>query len=196
MSRPRKADHATAVEAAKYAFMRNGFAGTSTRQIEECSGLTRFTLQTSYGGKMPFFLEVLDAYQESVEANFFPNPATTDLEALALWFERLSTPDFMPKMGDKGCMILNSIEEFKRDGGQIDQRIDRYFATLQSRFSQIIANSADQKVNADNTDSQERARILISLLLGISLTIRARTSDAFPLSYTSAAAAMIRGWQA
>lgn len=196
MARPRKSDHTTAVEAAKHAFMRNGFAGTSTRQIEECSGLTRFTLQTSYGGKKPFFLDVLDAYQDSAEAHFYPDSATTDLEGLAVWFERLSSPDVMPKLGDKGCMILNSIEEFKRDGGEIDRRIDRYFATLQSRFSQIIANAVDQKVIADDADPQERAKILISLLLGISVTIRARADDAAPNSYTSAAAAMIRGWRA
>ena len=195
MSRPRKSDHATAVQAAKQAFMRDGFAGTSTRQIEECSGLTRFTLQTSYGGKLPFFLDVLDAYQDGAEADFFPDPDTTDLEGLAVWFERLSAPDAMPKMGDKGCMVLNTIEEFKPDGGQIDQRVDRYFAALQSRFSQIIANATDQKVIADDTDPQERAKLLISLLLGISLTIRARTSDAAPHSYTSAAAATIREWR-
>ena len=175
--------------------MRTGFAGTSTRQIEECSGLTRFTLQTSYGGKLPFFLDVLDAYLDGAEAHFFPDPATTDLEGLAVWFERLSAPDAMPEMGDKGCMVLNTIEEFQRDGDQIDQRIDRYFATLQSRFSQIIANAVDQKVVANKTKPQERARILISLLLGISLTIRARSSDAAPHSYTSAAAALIRGWR-
>ena len=195
MSRPRKTDHATAVQAAKQVFMRNGFTATSTRQIEECSGLTRFTLQTSYGGKLPFFLDVLDAYLDTAEANFFPDATTTDLEGLAVWFERLSAPDAMPKMGDKGCMVLNTIEEFKRDGDKIDQRIDRYFATLQDRFSQIIANAVDEKVIAGDADPQEKARILTSLLLGISLTIRARPDDTAPHSFTSAAAAMIRGWR-
>jgi TetR/AcrR family transcriptional repressor of nem operon len=196
MSRPRKSDHATAVEAAKVAFMQNGFAGTSTRKIEECSGLTRFTLQTNYGGKLPFFLEVLDAYLDSAEAHFLPDPAKTDLEGLALWFERLSAPGAMPKMGDKGCMVLNTIDEFKRDGGEIDQRIDRYFAALESRFSQIIVNAVDQKVVAGDTDPDEQARLLISLLLGISTAIRARSSDGAACAYTSATAAMIRGWQA
>ena len=195
MSRPRKTDHATAVQAARQTFMRHGFAGTSTRQIEDCTGLTRFTLQTSYGGKLSFFLEVLDAYLDGAEANFFPDPATTDLEGLAVWFEHLSVPDAMPKMGDKGCMLLNTIEEFKRDGDQIDLRIDRYFDALEGRFSQIVAKAADQKVIADDTDPEERAKILISLLLGISVAIRARTNDAAPQSYTSAAAAMIRGWR-
>ena len=92
-------------------------------------------------------------------------------------------------------MVLNTIEEFQRDGDQIDRRIDRYFSTLLSRFSQIVANAVDEKVISDDTDPQERARILISLLLGISLAIRARTNDAAPHSYTSAAAAMIRGWR-
>jgi len=195
MARPRKSNHASVVEAAKHAFLRNGYAGTSTRQIEECSGLTRFTLQTTYGGKFPFFLDVLAAYLDRAEVCFFPDPVTTDLEGLAIWFERLSDPDAMPKIGHKGCMLLSSIDEFGRGESGIDQQIDRYFAVIQDRFSQIIANAVDQKEIDADASPQEKSALLISLLLGISVAVRARTNDDGVLSYTSAAAAMIRGWQ-
>jgi hypothetical protein len=63
--RPRKADHAAAIEVAQRAFWRNDCAGTSTRQIEECAGVTLPTLQTSYGGRRAFFLETLDAQEKA-----------------------------------------------------------------------------------------------------------------------------------
>jgi TetR/AcrR family transcriptional repressor of nem operon len=195
MARPRKSNHASAVEAAKSAFLRKGYAGTSTRQIEECSGVTRFTLQTTYGGKLLFFLEVLDAYLDRAEVCYFPDPVTTDLEGLALWFERLSAADAMPKIGDKGCMLLSSIDEFKRGGSDIDERIDRYFAAIQDRFSLIIANAVDRKEIAADANPKDKAALLVSLLLGISIAVRARTHDDAVLPYTSAAATMIRSWR-
>jgi hypothetical protein len=98
--RPRKADHAAAIEVAQRAFWRNDCAGTSTRQIEERTGVTLHTLQTSYGGKQAFFLETLDL--------------------------------------------------------------------------------------------QEKARVLVSLLFGLSVAIQVRTSDVVAHSYTSATATMLR----
>jgi TetR/AcrR family transcriptional repressor of nem operon len=195
MSRPRKADHATAIEAAQGVFWRNGYAGTSTRQIEECSGVTRFTLQTSYGGKQAFFLETLDAYLDKAEAHHFPDPATTDLEGLAIWFEQLSDAERLPERGDKGCLLLNAISEFERDGGEVDQRIERYFTLLQSRFTQILTNAVDRKENMAGLDPQGKAKVLVSLLLGVSLVNQARTNDTIADSYASAAAAMIREWK-
>jgi TetR/AcrR family transcriptional repressor of nem operon len=195
MSRPRKADHATAIEAAQGVFWRNGYVGTSTRQIEECSGVTRFTLQTSYGGKQAFFLETLDAYLDKAEAHHLPDPATTDLEGLAIWFEQLSDAARLPEIGDKGCLLLNAISEFERDGGEVDQRIERYFTLLQSRFTQILTNAVDRKENMAGLDPQGKAKVLVSLLLGVSLVNQARTNDTIADSYASAAAAMIREWK-
>jgi TetR/AcrR family transcriptional repressor of nem operon len=195
MSRPRKADHAAAIEAAQSAFLRNGYAGTSTRQIEEYTGVTRFTLQTSYGGKQAFFLETLDGYLDTAEACHFPDPATTDLEGLAVWFEQISDAEHMPRIGDKGCLLLNAISEFERDGGEVDQRIERYFTLVQARFAQILSNAANRNEVATSFNPREKASVLVSLLLGISVAIQARTNDAAAHTYTSAAASMIREWR-
>ena len=89
----------------------------------------------------------------------------------------------------------NSIDEFKRGGSGIDQRIDRYFAAIQGRFSQIIANAVDRKEIAANANPKDKAALLVSLLLGISIAVRARTHDDAVLPYTSAAATMIRSWR-
>ena len=195
MSRPRKTDHATAIEAAQGVFWRNGYAGTSTREIEECTGLTRFTLQTSYGGKEAFFLETLDAYLDKAEAHYFPDPASTDIEDLAVWFEQRSSAGIMPEIGDEGCLIMNTISEFGRQGGGVDARVERYLTGMQSRFAEILAEAIDRKELASNVDPDDRARLLVSMLLGLSLAIKARTDDAFAHSHTSAVASLIRDWR-
>ena len=195
MPRPRKTDHATAIEAAQGVFWRNGYAGTSTREIEDCTGLTRFTLQTSYGGKEAIFLDTLDAYLDKAEAHYFPDPAATNLEGLAVWFEQRSSAEIMPKIGDQGCLIMNSISEFRRLGGGVEARVERFLTGMQSRFSKILTEAISRKELDSNVDPEDRARLLVSMLLGLSLAIKARTDDAFAHSHTSAVASLIRDWR-
>lgn len=195
MSRARKADHNSVIDAAQSVFWQHGYHGTSTRQIEQSTGLTRFTLQTSYGGKKTFFLQTLDAYLDRAEADFLPDPDSTNLETLALWVEGRSDPAVMPMLGAKGCLLLNSITEFDRDGGEVDDRISRYFNVLQARLEKILTRAVASGEVDQDLDPEEKALLLVSLLLGLTMTIKARPSDDFATPYTAAAAAMIRQWR-
>ncbi|MBV1933634.1 MAG: TetR/AcrR family transcriptional regulator [Parvibaculaceae bacterium] len=60
MSRSRKVAPEEAVQAAMEAFWKHGYHELGTRQLEEETGITRFTLQTTYGGKKKLFLNALD----------------------------------------------------------------------------------------------------------------------------------------
>jgi len=143
MPRSRKVDHSTVIDAAQAVFWDHGYQGASTRQIEERTGLTRFTLQTVYGGKEAFFLETLDAYMDRAEVEYLPDPNSTSIEGLAQWFERRADPQVMPLIGAQGCLLLNAVTEFDRDGGEIDDRIAHYFEVLHNRFAQILAKAVD-----------------------------------------------------
>jgi len=195
MSRSRKTDHDTAIKAARDVFWRYGYAGTSTRQLEETTGLTRFTLQTAYGGKEAFFLETLDAYLDHAETQHFPNPENTDLEVLAVWFEHLGEVEMMPRIGDNGCLLFNTITEFDRSDPKINARIERYYTCLQGRFVQILRNAVENGEADPELDPEEKARVLVCLLLGLSATVKARTNDGFPQSYAGAIAATVREWK-
>lgn len=195
MSRARKADHKTVIAAAQSVFWQHGYHGTSTRKIKQSTGLTRFTLQTAYGGKEAFFLQTLDAYLDRAENGVFPNPDGTDLDGLARWVEGRLDPETMPVKAAKGCLLLNSITEFDRDGGEIDDRIARYFDGLQTRLAQILAQAVAAGEAGPDLDPEEKSRLLVSLLMGLAVTIKARLNDDFAAPYTAAAAAMIRHWR-
>ena len=195
MPRSRKVDHSTVIDAAQAVFWDHGYQGASTRQIEERTGLTRFTLQTVYGGKEAFFLETLDAYMDRAEVEYLPDPNSTSIEGLAQWFERRADPQVMPLIGAQGCLLLNAVTEFDRDGGEIDDRIAHYFEVLHNRFAQILAKAVEHGELAADFDPKEKATLLQSVLLGLSLAIKARPNDAFAQPYGAAAAAMIRQWR-
>lgn len=196
MARKRKTDHDSAVAGALDLFWRQGYHGASTRELEQETGLTRFTLQTTYGGKEKFFLKTLDTYLDNAEARHFPDPDTFSLDNLANWFRGITSTDRMPKIKDAGCLAFNSISSFERSDPEVNARIERYLTALEGRFSTILSRAKTEGTLRADIDPDEAAKLLIGLLLGLHTIMKARTSDHFPQSYSEAAVGLIEGWKA
>ncbi len=196
MARKRKTDHDSAVAGALDLFWRRGYHGASTRDLEQETGLTRFTLQTTYGGKEKFFLKTLDTYLDNAEARHFPDADTCTLDDLGDWFKGIASIDRMPKIEDAGCLAFNSISAFARSDPEVNARIERYLTALEGRFAAILSLAKKDGAIRSEVDPPEAARVLISLLLGLHTIMKARTSDQFPQTYADAAAGLIDGWKA
>ena len=83
MARTRNIEEEPALAAAVAAFWQHGYGVLGTRQLEAETGITRFTLQKSYGGKMALFGKALDAYLDQMESDLMPLMADGTLEGLA-----------------------------------------------------------------------------------------------------------------
>lgn len=195
MARKRKADHDSAVAAALDLFWSRGY-DASTREIEDKTGLTRFTLQTAYGGKEGFFLDTLDAYLDRAEQQHFPDAERCDLAGLASWFESLVGPERIPTVEQKGCLAFNSIADFGRDNEEINKRIHRYLALFESRVLTILEKAQAGGTLSSAITPADAARILVDLLLGLHVMIKARQDDAVAHQHARSIAAMIQTWQA
>ncbi len=195
MARKRKTDHDSAVAGALDLFWRRGYHGASTRELEQETGLTRFTLQTTYGGKEKFFLKTLDTYLDNAEARHFPDPDTYSLNDLSDWFQGIASAERMPKIEDAGCLAFNSISSFHRTDPEVNARIERYLTALERRFAAILSRAKIEGTVHIDVDPDEAAKLLIGLLLGLHTIMKARTSDQFPRSYADAAVGLINGWR-
>ena len=195
MARKRKTDHDSAVAGALDLFWRRGYHGASTRELEQETGLTRFTLQTTYGGKESFFLKTLDTYLDNAEAQHFPDPEVFSLDDLAAWFQAIASTERMPKIEEVGCLAFNSISAFDRSDPEVNARIERYLTTLEGRFAAIVGRAkAAGKLRAEVVPD-EAAKLLIGLVLGLHTIMKARTTDQFPQSYAQAAVGLIETWK-
>lgn len=194
MARKRKADHQAAISSAIGLFWREGYAGASTREIEKETGLTRFSLQTAYGGKEKFFLEALDAYLDQAEAQHFPDAENDTPEDLAKWFERLVDCDRIPDIGDSGCLAFNSIWEFDRDDHEVNRRIARYLGAFSERVHRILQRGVDDGTTDLPGGVENCARLLVNMLLGLHVIIKARDNDNLPQMHARSAATLIRTW--
>lgn len=195
MPRKKKIESEAAIAAALNVFWQSGYAGAGTRDIEDQTGITKFTLQKSYGGKEGLFLETLDAYLDAAEAKHFPSAEDFDVEALAVWFEQLMSTEKMPLIEHSGCLAFNSIGGFDRANEKINSRIVRYISGFEQRVERILAREAAKGKLSDSLTPSQMAQVLVTQLLGLHALIKARQSDAFAQSYGVACVAMLRGWR-
>jgi len=196
LARSRKIEHRAAIDAAQALFWQDGYSGVSTRQIEEKTGLTRFTQQAAYGGKKALFLQTLDNYLERAVTEFLPRPTANVLEALADWFEDQTKPENMPAATDQGCLLLNTINEFERGDPETDHRIGKYFTDLRRCFSDALETGISLGEVDPNLDVAAKTELLVGAVLGMNMIIRAGIDSDAGRAMSASIGAMMREWRA
>ncbi len=188
MARARKTSDEDVIIAARALFWQHGYGAVGTRQIEQETGLTRFTLQTVYKGKMALFLKVLDSYLDMIEAQFLQSDAAVGLPSLIDWFSRRSDPDRMPEVARFGCLMMNAVIEFHGDEAEIDKRTQRYFQMVTAfLLGHLEGHVRNPKAKAD---------VLAAATLGLNAVIRASGDMAAGQGISASIVAMIEEWGA
>jgi TetR/AcrR family transcriptional repressor of nem operon len=193
MARSRKVEDADAIEAAMYLFWDRGYDATGTREIEEKTGLTRFSLQTRFGGKKALFLSALDLYLERTSKAEIEG----DLEGIAQWFEARTASDFPWKTGIYGCLMQNTLTEFgDGDDGDHDlaQRSPAYYASISDMFRPALARAQAKGQLGKGEDIPAKAQTLSMALLGLNVVIRGARSNTAGASIAAAIARTVRDW--
>ena len=182
------------MNAAMAMFWKHGYCNLGTRQLEEETGITRFTLQTTYGGKMALYLDTLDAYLNQFEASDLIQNMGTDLDSIATFFETRSDPSKKPDISGYGCLVLNSIIEFASTNDAVNQRITRYLAMLRNGFRAGLAQSLGSDTAAAKQNVDQKAEALLGAVLGLNVIIRAALDTAAGQGMAKSIAAMVREW--
>lgn len=194
MSRSRKVEPEAALQSAMSVFWKHGYCSLGTRQIEDETGITRFTLQTTYGGKMSLFLTVLDAYLDLLESFARPDCTNGNLEGLATWFETRTNSNVMPDISCYGCLMLNAIIEFSAESPEINLRAERYFNMLRNAFKTCLEAAKNNDTLPNDFDINAKAEVLVGIALSLNVVIRAATDNTAGQFMAASAATMIRDW--
>ena len=194
MSRARKIGAEQAIEASMVMFWRQGFHNSGTRQLEAETGITRFSLQTSYGGKLSLFLSALDAYLDRFEIGMLPSLAGCSLETLATWFEARCDPSAFPAEGAYGCLMINSLIEFAGQEPLVNTRAERFYAMLRASFSEVLNGTKKSGALPPDFDVGAQVEVLISASIGLNVVIRSSSETEEARSMANGIAALVRGW--
>lgn len=195
MARSRKVEPEAALEAAQALFWKHGFGQVGTRQIEDETGLTRFTLQTSYGGKKPLFLKTLDAYLDDFVGGFLTGITSNGLEGIATWFETRANREALPEITACGCLMLNTVIEFQGQDDDVNLRSSRFLGALRESFRAALTSAKADGSLGQDFDVVAKTEILLGLALSLNVIIRAAEDNGAAAPMAGSTAAMIRDWR-
>jgi TetR/AcrR family transcriptional repressor of nem operon len=183
MARAQKTDSETALRAAGLAFMECGYSGMSTRDLEKRSGITKFSLQTKYGGKKALFLMALDLYLDEL-LPWIDRSVSQD--GIADFFRMRADDTRMPEQGRFGCLMVNALSEFGATDPEVSTRSNRYFEALRHAFKSDLLKRRDDGVLDMSVEIALEAERLVVSMIGLNSAIRTYGSN-------SAAANMAEG---
>lgn len=194
MSREKKITPENAIKAALTLFWQYGYNQLGTRQLEQETGITRFTLQTSYGGKMSLFLTALDAYLDTFETHAAPKMTDGKLENLAKWFEMRPSPPIFIEISSQGCFLLNTAIEFSSTNAEVNKRIERFYGIVRSGLTNALTAIKQNQAVADDFDVEAMTEALLGATIGLNVVIRAAGDNAAGQKMADGMGKLIREW--
>ena len=172
MARPREFDEGEALDAAMDCFWRDGYEGTSVRDLAARMGITGASLYNAFGDKRSLFREVLQRYAERstreriarLESSLPPKQAVRAF--LGEIVERSVDGD------QRGCLLVNTALEVAPHDPELRATVASRLGEIEAFFRRTIsAEQADGSVPSGR-DPADLARLLLGVTLGLRVLAR------------------------
>ncbi len=170
-------------------FWRHGFEGVTFRRLSAQTGLGLRSLSNTFGDKETLYIRALDFYVDRVEENLPKLLAQGGTEAITKLFAVLTADYPAEAPRQNGCLIVNQMAVVQFHDGRLQAVIDRYFDCLNRNYGAALqaAGIAD--------DLEDRVGFLITLFVGVQLTIRLHSNTRAAAGTEAHVAAIIRAWR-
>ena len=192
--RPRRFDTTQVLDTALELFWKQGFANTTTRDLENHLSLNQSSIYNAFGSKEKLFELVLDRYEE-ITTKTLLNPLEDSKDGIAS-LERffIDLHQWVSHGGRRGCMLINMMAE---DGG-VSDTISRRTAAYRKRVKKGIKKAITRATNIGDIaegDTDSRTIILFGLALGINIAARGGASDRELKELLEAVLTQIESWR-
>lgn len=180
MARPREFDEAAVLDAAIQCFWTHGYEATSVRHLAEQMGITGASLYNAFGDKRALYQRALVHYREngfdarvqSIERQQLP-PA----QAITTFFEEiielsLSDPEH------KGCLLVNAALELAPHNDECKALANDFLDRAEGFFLRCLSAGQASGSISRAQPSEDLARLLLGILVGIRVLARARPERA------------------
>lgn len=167
--RPPAFDRDSVVEQTVHLFWEKGYEGASLQELEMRTGLNRSSLYNSFGSKEALFSLALDRYLNEVATRMLApleygtggmDDIVSFVEALAEWF---TSP-----AASAGCLMVNSMVEFRgTDGGIVQEACrytERFRAAASAAFGRAVARG-----ELPEGDATPKVDLLLGMILGLNV---------------------------
>ena len=162
----------SAISAAKEVFWRQGYDEASIEEVVQATGLNRYALYNSFGGKLEIFLAALESYHEERKQLFMSvlgDPERSPMDAI-----REVSEFCMSQMAERGtgCLMSNIALEVSHHDEIIAERVNTYLEEIRSAKEMALTQAEERgELNPAITPS-EGAALLVSNMLGMGALAR------------------------
>ena len=170
-------------------FWRRGFEGVTFRRLSVQTGLGLRSLSNTFDDKETLYVRALELYVARVEENLPKLIAQGGAEAITKLFAVLTAQYPADAPRQNGCLIVNQMAVVQFHDGRLQAVIDRYFDCLRRNYGAAL------KAAAIIDDLDNRVGFLITLFVGVQMTIRLHSDTRAAAGIEAQVAAIIRAWR-
>ncbi len=166
---PRKKEYIEedVIEKAMYTFWKNGYEGTSVRDLEREMGINQFSIYARFKNKEGIFLESVKFYKRKVKEQILNKliNANDGVNCIKNYFN-----DFLYFIKDeeyyKGCLLTNTMSELgEKTIEQINTEIVQFSTLIHDTFLEKLRYNKSKNLETIN----QEANYLIVSLQGLSI---------------------------
>jgi TetR/AcrR family transcriptional regulator, transcriptional repressor for nem operon len=148
MARPRTFDENDVITAARTAFRRGGFHGTSVGDLSTATGLGKGSLYGAFGDKHRLYLRIFDEYctgAEAMVARLVDGPDEGALDRAREWLLA-----GVRESDTCGCLLANGTAELSSEDPEVGGRALRAFTNIHDALTDV-ARAAQRVGDVDPT---------------------------------------------
>ena len=169
MARPRHFDEAEVVRAARDAFWKNGYAGTSMDDLMTATGLGKGSLYGAFGDKHALFLRVFGDICEGtvrVVREYLDGP---DAGAFGRIEEYFADPveAIVSDRKHRGCMLGKGTSELAGTDPEVLARARQTFNALHATFAACVAQAQREGTVDPKADASALGGLLLAVARGM-----------------------------
>lgn len=185
MSRKLKADQDEIIDRAMHLFWQHGYKKTSVEDLIQGTGVNRFSLYETFGGKHGLYLKALDNYRDDVflkRMNKIDNNKN-GLIGIQEYFESLE--EFLIDCkGNFTCLMMNSQIELIPKDKKVAKKVSFYFGKMEETFSRALTRAKKTGALAENTNVSDMAKFLTGSAQGMCVMSKSQNAMEFLRAYT------------
>lgn len=168
MGRARSFQTQDILERATLLFWRNGYNGTSMRELVDATGLAKASLYNAFGNKEDIFLAVLAYYIDQKQTNTLKplREISNGREALETYFANMARNTIENKK-TPGCLLINTATEQGIHEPAMRALVDRGMSRTERFLANTVARGIKDGSIYSSTDPSLAGACLINMVAGI-----------------------------
>lgn len=168
MPRIKEFDPDTALGRALELFWRQGYEGTSLKQLLDAMGIRRQSLYDTFGDKHSLFLAVLDRYRDNVMTLVDQHLGEGASVASIHGFFQYYLAEIM-QTDQRACLMANAALERSLRDPEVATRVHNYLQTLELALRTVLEQARRTGELREDASPVALSRHLVSCLMGLSV---------------------------